>query len=390
MSKRYFGTDGIRGTVGEFPITPDFILKLGWASGRVFARASKAEGRCLVIIGKDTRVSGYMFESALEAGLVAAGVDVKLMGPMPTPAIAHMTRKQNAEAGIVISASHNPFYDNGIKFFGADGAKLSDEMEHAIEAELALELSTVQSRDIGKVLRIDDAAGRYIEFCKSTVPEDFSLRGLRIVVDCAHGATYHIAPGVLGELGAEVITMGAEPDGFNINESVGSTHMATLSKLVRDQGADIGIAYDGDGDRVLMTDSKGELVDGDELVYIIAMHRLSMGVSDAGVVGTQMSNLGLELALKEAGLQFVRAQVGDRYVKALMEANGWQLGGESSGHIICSNVTTTGDGIVASLQVLMALQAAEGNLAALRAGITMYPQTMINVTVSGKVSLGRL
>ena len=387
MTKRYFGTDGIRGKVGEYPITPDFILKLGWASGRVFARASNAEGRCLVIIGKDTRVSGYMFQSALEAGLVAAGVDVKLMGPMPTPAIAHMTRKQNAEAGIVISASHNPFYDNGIKFFGADGAKLSDEMEHAIEAELALELSTVQSRDIGKAMRIDDAAGRYIEFCKSTVPEEFSLRGLRIAVDCAHGATYHIAPSVLSELGAEVITMGAEPDGFNINEGVGSTHMDTLSELVREEGADIGIAYDGDGDRVLMTDRNGEIVDGDELVYIIAMHRLATGNSDAGVVGTQMSNLGLELALKEAGLQFVRAQVGDRYVKALMEANGWQLGGESSGHIICSNVTTTGDGIVASLQVLMALQAAEGNLAALRAGITMYPQTMINVAVRGKVRL---
>ncbi len=387
MSKRYFGTDGIRGTVGEFPITPDFILKLGWASGRVFARNCNGEGHCLVIIGKDTRVSGYMFESALEAGLVAAGVDVKLMGPMPTPAIAHMTRKQNAEAGIVISASHNPFFDNGIKFFGADGAKLSDEVEQAIEDELALNLETVPSRNIGKADRIDDAAGRYIEFCKSTVPEDFSLRGLRIAVDCAHGATYHIAPGVLSELGAEVITMGVQPDGFNINEGVGSTDMGALSKLVRETGAHIGIAYDGDGDRVLMTDEKGEIVDGDELVYIIAMHRLATGNADAGVVGTQMSNLGLELALKEAGLQFVRTRVGDRYVKAMMEANGWSLGGESSGHIICSNVTTTGDGIVASLQVLMALQAAGGDLAALRAGITMYPQTMINVPVGGKVNL---
>jgi len=387
MSKRFFGTDGIRGTVGEYPITPDFILKLGWASGRVFARSSNGDGRSLVIIGKDTRVSGYMFESALEAGLVAAGVDVKLMGPMPTPAIAHMTRKQNAEAGIVISASHNPFFDNGIKFFGADGAKLSDEMESAIEEELAQELVTVPSRNIGKVQRIEDAAGRYIEFCKSTVPENFSLRGLRIAVDCAHGATYHIAPGVLSELGAEVITMGAQPDGFNINEGVGSTDMAALSRLVRERGADIGIAYDGDGDRVLMTDDKGEIVDGDELVYIIAMHRLARGECDAGIVGTQMSNLGLELALKEAGLQFVRAQVGDRYVKALMELNGWHLGGESSGHIICSDVTTTGDGIIASLQVLMALQAAQGDLAALRRGITMYPQTMINVAVCGKVDL---
>jgi phosphoglucosamine mutase len=387
MSKRYFGTDGIRGTVGEFPITPDFILKLGWASGRVFARNCNGERHCLVIIGKDTRVSGYMFESALEAGLVAAGVDVKLMGPMPTPAIAHMTRKQNAEAGIVISASHNPFFDNGIKFFGADGAKLSDDMEQAIEDELALELETVPSRDIGKAVRIEDAAGRYIEFCKSTVPENFSLRGLRIALDCAHGATYHIAPGVLSELGAEVITMGVQPDGFNINEGVGSTDMGALSKLVGETGANLGIAYDGDGDRVLMTDDKGDIIDGDELVYIIAMHRLATGDADAGVVGTQMSNLGLELALKEAGLQFVRAKVGDRYVKAMMEANGWTLGGESSGHIICSNVTTTGDGIVASLQVLMALQAAGGDLAALRAGITMYPQTMINVPVSGKVNL---
>lgn len=387
MTKRYFGTDGIRGKVGQFPITPDFILKLGWASGRVFAREFNREGGCLVIIGKDTRVSGYMFESALEAGLVAAGVNVKLLGPMPTPAIALMTRKQNAEAGIVISASHNPFYDNGIKFFGANGSKLSDEIEHAIEAELELELTTVQSRQIGKVVRVEDAAGRYIEFCKATVPEGFSLRGLRIAVDCAHGATYHIAPSVLRELGAEVIAMGVQPDGFNINAGVGSTDMAALSELVRSHKAHIGIAYDGDGDRVLMTDDKGEIIDGDELVYIIAMHRLAMGQSDAGVVGTQMSNLGLEIALREAGLQFARAQVGDRYVKALMETNGWHLGGESSGHIICSNVTTTGDGIIASLQVLMALQAAQGNLAALRAGITMYPQTMINVAVGGKVDL---
>ena len=387
MTKRYFGTDGIRGKVGEFPITPDFMLKLGWASGRVFAREFNREGHCLVIIGKDTRVSGYMFESALEAGLVAAGVNVKLLGPMPTPAVALMIRKQNAEAGIVISASHNPFYDNGIKFFGADGSKLSDEIEHSIEAELELELSTVESRQIGKVVRVEDAAGRYIEFCKSTVPEGFSLRGLRIALDCANGATYHIAPSVLSELGAEVITIGVQPDGFNINEGVGSTDMAALSELVRVQGADLGIAYDGDGDRVLMTDDKGGIVDGDELVYIIAMHRLATGTSDAGVVGTQMSNLGLELALKHAGLQFVRAQVGDRYVKALMEAKGWHLGGESSGHIICSNVSTTGDGIIASLQVLMALQAAGGDLAALRAGLTLYPQTMINVTVSEKVRL---
>lgn len=388
MSKRYFGTDGIRGLVGDAPITPDFMLKLGWASGRVFSREAGESGRCLVIIGKDTRVSGYMFESALEAGLVAAGVDVKLLGPMPTPAVALMTRTQNAVAGIVISASHNPFYDNGIKFFGANGSKLPDEIEHAIEAELEEELSTVRSRELGKVLRVVDAAGRYIEFCKSTVPEGFSLRGLRVAVDCAHGATYHIAPSVLSELGAEVIAMGVQPDGFNINEGVGSTDMDALAKTVVEQKADLGIAYDGDGDRVLFVDASGELVDGDELVYIIAMHRLASGSSDAGVVGTLMSNLGLELALRDAGLQFIRAKVGDRYVKEMMEANGWHLGGESSGHIICSDVTTTGDGIVASLQVLQALQAAGGDLVALRSGMTKYPQTMINVTIAGKVDIG--
>ncbi len=387
MTKRFFGTDGIRGSVGEFPITPDFMLKLGWASGRVFAREAAADGRCTVIIGKDTRVSGYMFESALEAGLVAAGVDVKLLGPMPTPAIAHMTRKQNADAGIVISASHNPFYDNGIKFFGADGSKLPDDLEHAIEDELDRDISTAQSRDIGKVVRVEDAAGRYTEFCKSTVPEGFSLRGLRIAVDCAHGATYHIAPSVLEELGAEVTAIGVEPDGFNINEGVGSTDIGALSALVRREGVDLGIAFDGDGDRVLMVDADGSLIDGDELLYIIAMHRLAIGRSDAGVVGTQMSNLGLELALKEQGLQFARAKVGDRYVKALMETNGWVLGGESSGHIICSDVTTTGDGIVAALQVLMAVQAAGGDLGALRAGISMLPQTMINITVRERVDL---
>lgn len=387
MKQGFFGTDGIRGTVGEFPITPDFILKLGWASGRVFARNATTEGRCTVIIGKDTRVSGYMFESALEAGLVAAGVNVKLLGPMPTPAVALMTRKQNADAGIVISASHNPFYDNGIKFFGADGSKLPDEVERAIELELDKELTTANSRDIGKVVRVQDAAGRYTEFCKSTVPEGFSLRGLRIAVDCAHGATYHIAPSVLSELGADVVSMGVEPDGFNINRGVGSTDLAALSQLVGESRADLGIAYDGDGDRVLMLDAKGGVIDGDELLYIIAMHRIATGRSDAGVVGTQMSNLGLEIALKEEGLDFARAQVGDRHVKAMMEANGWVLGGESSGHIICSDVTTTGDGIVASLQVLMAVQAAGGNLEGLRSGIKMYPQTMINVVVSGKVDL---
>ncbi len=387
MTKRYFGTDGIRGTVGEGPITPDFMLKLGWACGRVFARNAKAGEHCTVIIGKDTRISGYMFESALEAGLVAAGVNVKLLGPMPTPAVALMTLSHAAEAGIVISASHNPFQDNGIKFFSAEGTKLADDIEYAIEAEIAKPLITVGSADLGKVLRVNDAAGRYIEYCKSTVPRKFSLRGLRIAVDCAHGATYHIAPAVLGELGAEVIAMGVEPDGFNINEGVGSTDITALSRLVVESKADVGIAYDGDGDRVLFVDHNGDMVDGDELLYVIACDRLRRGASDAGVVGTQMSNLGLERALTDEGLQFVRAQVGDRYVKELMEKNGWSLGGEASGHIICSDVTTTGDGIVASLQVLASMRSADMGLASLRGGMKKYPQTMLNVRVPGKVIL---
>lgn len=379
MSKRYFGTDGIRGLVGESPITPDFVLKLGWACGRVFARSLKGKGRCSVLIGKDTRVSGYMFESALEAGLVAAGVDVKLLGPMPTPAVALMTRSQNADAGIVISASHNPYYDNGIKFFSAGGAKLPDEIELAIEAELDEPLVCVPSHEIGKVLRMVDAAGRYIEFCKSTVPEGFSLRGMRVAVDCAHGATYHIAPSVLSELGAEVIPIGVTPDGFNINEGVGSTSMDLLAETVRSRDCDLGIAYDGDGDRVLFLDGDGQTVDGDQLLYVIALHRLRSGNSDAGVVGTLMSNLGLELALREEGLQFVRAKVGDRYVKEMMVAQGWHLGGESSGHIICSDVTTTGDGIVSSLQVLLALQSMDMSLREMVERMPLLPQTMINV-----------
>jgi phosphoglucosamine mutase len=387
MTKRYFGTDGIRGTVGEGPITPDFMLKLGWACGRVFSRNAKAGEHCTVIIGKDTRISGYMFESALEAGLVAAGVNVKLLGPMPTPAVALMTLSHAAEAGIVISASHNPFQDNGIKFFSAEGTKLADDIEYAIEAEIDKPLITVGSADLGKVLRVNDAAGRYIEYCKSTVPRKFSLRGLRIAVDCAHGATYHIAPAVLGELGAEVIAMGVEPDGFNINEGVGSTDITALSRLVVESKADVGIAYDGDGDRVLFVDHNGDMVDGDELLYVIACDRLRRGASDAGVVGTQMSNLGLERALTDEGLQFVRAQVGDRYVKELMEKNGWSLGGEASGHIICSDVTTTGDGIVASLQVLASMRSADMGLASLRGGMKKYPQTMLNVRVPGKVIL---
>ena len=388
MQKRYFGTDGIRGEVGTSPITPDFMLKLGWACGQVFTRHTDSRGRCSVIIGKDTRVSGYMFESALEAGLVAAGVDVKLLGPMPTPAVALMTRSHNADAGIVISASHNPFYDNGIKFFSASGAKLADDIELEIENELEKPLATVNSRDIGKVLRVVDAAGRYIEFCKSTVPEGFSLRGLRIAIDCAHGATYSIAPSVLGELGAEVTAIGTQPDGFNINAAVGSTDMRALCNLVRETGSDLGIAYDGDGDRVLFVDECGDIVDGDALLFIIARHRVHTGVSDAGVVGTLMSNLGLELALTELGLQLERARVGDRYVRELMESQQWQLGGESSGHIICSDVTTTGDGIVASLQVLRALAHADMPLSHLAKGMKHMPQTMLNVRLREKCDVG--
>lgn len=383
MSRHYFGTDGIRGRVGEAPVTPDFMLKLGWACGRVFSRYKNgSDEHCTVIIGKDTRVSGYMFESALEAGLVAAGVNVKLLGPMPTPAIALMTRTHRAVAGIVISASHNPFYDNGIKFFNSEGYKLDDALELEIEAELDVPLVTVDSDAIGKVLRLEDAAGRYIEFCKSTVPHRFTLRGMKIVVDCAHGATYHIAPAVFSELGAEVITIGAEPNGFNINDGVGSTHPAALAERVLCENADLGVALDGDGDRVMFVDQNGDILDGDELLFIVACER-----DCEGVVGTQMSNLGLELALKERGVGFKRARVGDRYVNEMMQELGWSLGGESSGHIICGDLTTTGDGIVAALQVIMAVRDEGVDLATLRSRMKKFPQHMINVRVRGKVEL---
>ncbi len=385
MKKQYFGTDGIRGKVGEDPITPDFMLKLGWACGRVFAR--EWDGHPTVIIGKDTRVSGYMFESALEAGLVAAGVNVKLLGPMPTPAVALMTRTQNAAAGIVISASHNPFYDNGIKFFCDQGAKLPDEIELAIEAAIDEPLTTAHSRDLGKATRVVDAAGRYIEFCKSTFPEKHSLRGLKIVLDCANGATYHIAPAVFSELGASVEVIGANPDGYNINKEVGSTAPAALQAAVASHGADLGIAFDGDGDRVLFVDADGSLVDGDELLYIMAMHRIALGKSDAGVVGTLMSNMGLELALAEHGVRLARAKVGDRYVREVMRAEGWCLGGESSGHLICSDVTTTGDGIVSALQVLVAIVHSGKSLGQLRGGMDKLPQVLVNVPISSGVSL---
>jgi phosphoglucosamine mutase len=385
MKKQYFGTDGIRGRVGDAPITPDFMLKLGWAAGRVFRETWGS--RPTVIIGKDTRVSGYMFESALEAGLVAAGANVKLLGPMPTPAVALMTRTQNAAAGIVISASHNPFYDNGIKFFSDQGAKLSDVTELAIEAAIEAPLVTVEPSELGKATRLVDAAGRYIEFCKATFGEERSLRGLKVVVDCAHGATYHIAPSVFSELGAEADIVAASPDGYNINDDVGSTSTRALSERVRAVGADLGIAFDGDGDRVVFVDDQGILVDGDELLYILTMHRVATGRADSGVVGTLMSNMGLELALAEHGIKLERAKVGDRHVKELMQQQGWHLGGESSGHLICSDVSTTGDGIVSALQVLAAMVDAQKSLRELLAGMVKLPQVLLNVPVTASMNL---
>ena len=375
MKKKYFGTDGIRGCVGEHPITAEFMLKLGWAAGKVFAE----QGFSRILIGKDTRISGYMFESALEAGIISAGVSVSLLGPMPTPAIAYLTRTFHAQAGIVISASHNPFEDNGIKFFSQDGTKLPDEIEFAIESYLESDIYTVPSSELGKASRVDDAAGRYIEFCKSTAPKQLNLSGLKIVVDCAHGATYHVAPSVFTELGATVHAIGVAPDGLNINKGCGATKPKLMADTVKELGYDLGIALDGDGDRLQMVDHRGEFVDGDELVYIIAKHRHDSGQMSGGVVGTLMSNLGMELALKAMDIPFLRAQVGDRYVLELMQQHEWTLGGESSGHIICLDKTTTGDGIVSALQVLGALQASNFNLNQVRQGMTKMPQTMINV-----------
>ena len=383
MSRKYFGTDGVRGRVGEGPINPEFVLKLGWAAGKVFSQS----GRSKFIIGKDTRISGYMFESALEAGLVASGADVWMLGPMPTPAIAYLTRTFHAQAGIVISASHNPYDDNGIKFFSAEGTKLPDDIELDIERMLDQPMTTVDSASLGKVQRLNDAPGRYIEFCKSTVPVGFSLAGMKIVVDCAHGATYHVAPAVFEELGAEVVVIGAAPDGLNINEKVGSTHPQALQQKVLQENADLGIAFDGDGDRVMFVDGKGQLVDGDEILFVIANDQLRTAGYCEGVVGTLMSNLGFELALKEREVPFVRAKVGDRYVIELMKAQGWQLGGENSGHIICADVTTTGDGLVAALKVLFAVVDSGRSLHELVAGMSMFPQVMINVRVGDKSKL---
>lgn len=379
MSRKYFGTDGIRGRVGEFPITPDFMLKLGWAAGTAFRK----HGVCRVLIGKDTRISGYMFESALEAGLSAAGADVMLLGPMPTPAIAYLTRTFHAEAGIVISASHNPHHDNGIKFFSGKGTKLPDDIELMIEELLDAPMTVVDSAKLGKVSRINDAAGRYIEFCKSSVPTSTDFAGLKIVLDCAHGAAYKVAPSVFRELGAEVVVLSAQPNGLNINDQCGSTHMQALQAAVLSEQADLGIAFDGDADRVLMVDHTGAVVDGDELLFIIARDLQQRGRLQGGVVGTLMSNLGLELALAELQIPFVRAKVGDRYVIADLLARDWQLGGENSGHLVCFQHTTTGDAIIAGLQVLLALRRCEMTLAEARSGLRKCPQVLINVRFSG-------
>ncbi|MEZ5525388.1 MAG: phosphoglucosamine mutase [Pseudomonadales bacterium] len=375
MGKKYFGTDGIRGRVGQAPINAEFMLKLGWAAGKVFAE----RGVRNILIGKDTRISGYMFESALEAGIISAGVNVKLLGPMPTPGIAYLTRTLGAQAGIVISASHNPFEDNGIKFFSSGGTKLPDEVEFAIEEMIDQPMTTVDSSKLGKAFRVDDAGGRYIEFCKSTAQSLNSLAGLKIVVDCANGATYQVAPSVLRELGAEVHAIGITPDGLNINKGCGSTKPRHLQETVVEMGYDLGVALDGDGDRLIMVDHKGEEVDGDELVYIIASSRQQKGELEGGVVGTLMSNFGMELALKELGVPFVRANVGDRYVLEQLKHHGWTLGGESSGHIICLDKTTTGDGIVSALQVLTAIAESGKTLHELKQGMTKMPQTMVNV-----------
>lgn len=381
MSERkYFGTDGIRGKVGDSPITPDFVLKLGWAAGKVLAR----HGSRKIIIGKDTRISGYMLESALEAGLAAAGLSAAFTGPMPTPAIAYLTRAFRAEAGIVISASHNPYYDNGIKFFSIEGSKLPDSVEEAIEAELDKPMTCVESAELGRASRIVDAAGRYIEFCKSTFPNDLSLSGIKIVVDCANGATYHIAPSVLSELGAEVITIGCEPDGMNINQNCGATDTSRLQAKVVEENAHLGIALDGDGDRIAMVDHLGNKVDGDQILYIIARESLRQGKLRGGAVGTLMSNMGLELALRQLGIPFLRANVGDRHVMEMMRKKGWHLGAENSGHVIVLEKTTTGDGIVAGLQVLDAMVRNHMSLHDLCSGMKLFPQVLVNVRFSGE------
>ena len=384
-TKKYFGTAGIRGTVGTVPITPDFMLKLGWAAGKVFAR--EGNGRNKILIGKDTRISGYMFEAALEAGVTAAGVDINLLGPMPTPAIAYLTRTLRAQAGIVISASHNAFEDNGIKFFSSEGSKLADDVEYAIEEELEKNVSTVTSELLGKASRITDAAGRYIEFCKSTIGTSLKFNGLKIVVDCAHGSTYHIAPSVFEELGAKVVAIGVAPDGLNINEGCGSTSPDLLVATVLAEQANLGIAFDGDGDRLVMVDHLGNVVDGDEILYVIASEKRRQNIDFGGVVGTAMSNLGLELALDALDVPFTRTVVGDRYVMKELLKRGWMLGGESSGHIICLDKTTTGDGIVSALQALAAIVNSGQALADLKSTMHKFPQSMINVKLVNGIDI---
>ena len=378
-NRKYFGTDGVRGKVGTYPITPDFALKLGWAAGKVLA----SQGSRTVLIGKDTRISGYMLESALEAGLAAAGLTAAFTGPMPTPAVAYLTRTFRLEAGIVISASHNPYYDNGIKFFSSQGTKLPDDIEEAIEAMLDQPMDCVESADLGKARRINDAAGRYIEFCKSTFPAHLGLDGYKIVVDCANGATYHIAPNVLRELGAEVIEIGTDPNGININEKCGATDIKALQEKVLETKADVGLAYDGDGDRIMMVDHLGNKVDGDQILFIIAREALRSGQLKGGVVGTLMSNMSLEIALKMLGVPFVRANVGDRYVLEKMVEHGWTLGGENSGHIIIADKNTTGDGIIASLAVLSAMVQHRLSLNELASAVKLFPQVLINVRFAG-------
>lgn len=378
-NRKYFGTDGVRGKVGSYPITPDFALKLGWAAGKVLA----SQGSKMVLIGKDTRISGYMLESALEAGLAAAGLSAAFTGPMPTPAIAYLTRTFRAEAGIVISASHNPYYDNGIKFFSAKGTKLPDEIEEAIEAMLEQPMDCVESAELGKASRINDAAGRYIEFCKGTFPAHLGLEGYKIVVDCANGATYHIAPNVFRELGAEIIEIGTDPNGLNINEKCGATDVTALQAKVVETKADVGLAYDGDGDRIMMVDHLGNKVDGDQILFIIAREALRSGQLKGGVVGTLMSNMSLEIALKMLGVPFLRANVGDRYVLEKMVENDWTLGGENSGHIIIADKNTTGDGIVASLAVLAAMAQHKLSLNELASAVKLFPQVLINVRFAG-------
>jgi len=387
MARRYFGTDGVRGRVGDMPIVPEFVMRLGYAAGKVLARGNwhlKQGERPAVLIGKDTRISGYMLEAALQAGLSAAGVDCLRTGPMPTPAVAYLTRALRLQAGIVISASHNPYQDNGIKFFSSDGNKLPDETEAAIEAELDGPVQLHTPSELGRSRRVADAVGRYIEFCKSTFPNELDLRGLRIVVDCAHGATYHIAPHVLHELGAEVIPIGHEPTGMNINDGCGATHTECLCATVVERQADLGIALDGDGDRLMMADRDGKLYDGDQLLYVIARHRQACGQLKGGVVGTLMTNLALEHALDGMKLPFARAAVGDRYVLEQLLAKGWQLGGENSGHIVCLDKHTTGDGIVSALQVLQALRRTGERLDEAARDLVLYPQILVNVRVERK------